>query len=62
MKTIQVFCTVQITNDEYSELLNSNSRLSVLTIVHNTIKDGDLDKIAFSDPLILIPLPPKVSS
>lgn len=59
MKTIHLISTVQLTNDEYSELLNSNSQVSVASIVHRLLDDGELDRVRFSDPLILIPLPPK---
>lgn len=58
MKTIHILCTVQVTSDEYSELLNSNSTLSIPLLVRKNL-DGKSSKITFSDPLILIPLPPK---
>lgn len=59
MKTIHVFCTVRLTNDEYSELLNSNSPTSLASLLRYALIDGKTNKVTFSDPLALIPLPPK---
>lgn len=59
MKTIHVFCTLRITNNEYSELLNSDSTLSIRSVVHQTLENGEPSDIAFSDLLVQIPLPPK---
>lgn len=58
MKTIHMLSTIRLTDDQYSELLNSNSSLTVREIVRDTLADGESDAITFSDPLILIPLPP----
>lgn len=59
MKTIHVFCTLRITHDQYSELLNSESSLSIRDVVLETLENGERSDFALSDLLVQIPLPPK---
>lgn len=56
MKQIQVILTIDVTNDEYSLLLNKNSDLSLLTLVRY-LTETEIERLSFDFPALLIDLP-----
>lgn len=56
MKQIQVILTIDVTNDEYSLLLNKNSDLSLLTLV-SYLAETEIERLSFDFPALLIDLP-----
>lgn len=55
MKKIQLIATLDLTNDEYSLLLNKESGLTIETLVSWALENGE--SFSFDFPALLLDLP-----
>lgn len=51
MKSLQVVLTIDVTNDQYSALLNK--QIDVASLVYNMLEDDD-DTLSFDFPAVII--------
>lgn len=55
MKQIQIICTLDVDNDEYSLLLNKQSGLTLTTLISYAL-ENNLDSVRFDFPAVLLDL------